>query len=45
MKIETSWVEYASVDGKTVKGYLAKPKQAKKDIPGIIAIHEVVGTE
>lgn len=38
--IETSWVEYASVDGKTVKGYLAQPKQADADIPGIIAIHE-----
>ena len=41
MKVfETSWVEYACVDGKTVKGYFAKPKQADASTPAVIAIHE-----
>ena len=40
MKFETSWVEYASVDGKTVKGYFAKPKKADDNIPAVIAVHE-----
>lgn len=38
--IETAWVEYASVEGKTVKGYSAKPKQVNNSTPAIIAIHE-----
>lgn len=38
--IETTWVEYASAGGKTIQGYLAKPKQADGLTPGIIAIHE-----
>ena len=39
-KFETSWVEYASVDDRIVKGYFAKPKQANANIPAVIAIHE-----
>ncbi len=33
-------VTYATVDGKPVEGYLARPEQAKKGLPGIIVIHE-----
>lgn len=33
-------VEYATVDGQPVIGYLAKPEDAAGGLPGIIAIHE-----
>lgn len=33
-------VQYATVDGKPVRGYLAQPKQAHGRLPGIIVIHE-----
>jgi carboxymethylenebutenolidase len=33
-------VVYATVAGKPVKGFLAKPKNAKGPLPGIIVIHE-----
>ena len=33
-------VVYATVDSKSVHGYLARPAHAKGDLPGIIVIHE-----
>ncbi len=33
-------VVYATVDGKAVNGYLAKPRNAKPGLPGLIVIHE-----
>lgn len=33
-------VVYATVNGKSVHGYLARPAHAKGDLPGIIVIHE-----
>jgi carboxymethylenebutenolidase len=33
-------VVYATVAGKPVKGFLAKPKNAKGPLPGIVVIHE-----
>ncbi len=33
-------VTYARIDGKEVKGYLAAPRGAARDVPGIIVIHE-----
>jgi carboxymethylenebutenolidase len=33
-------VVYATLDGKPVRGYLARPKNAKGTLPGIIVIHE-----
>ncbi len=38
--VESSRVTYATIDGKAVEGYLAKPKQAAAGAPGIIVIHE-----
>ncbi len=40
MAVDTSTVTYATVGGQAVHGFLARPAGAKKDIPGIIAIHE-----
>jgi len=33
-------VEYVTIDGQSVSGYYAYPKEATKPLPGIIAIHE-----
>ncbi|MBM4197289.1 MAG: dienelactone hydrolase family protein [Gammaproteobacteria bacterium] len=33
-------VEYATVDGKPVTGWLARPKDARPGLPGLIVIHE-----
>lgn len=33
-------VEYATVDGETVTGYLVQPENAEEPLPAIIAIHE-----
>ena len=33
-------VRYATVDGKPVRGYLARPREAAAPLPGIIVIHE-----
>jgi carboxymethylenebutenolidase len=33
-------VVYATVDGKPVKGYLARPKSAKGPLPAILVVHE-----
>ncbi len=38
--VDTSTVTYATVGGQAVRGFLARPAGAKKDIPGIVAIHE-----
>ena len=38
--IVTEEVVYATLDGKPVKGYLARPEKAGPDTPGIIVIHE-----
>jgi carboxymethylenebutenolidase len=37
---DTMTVTYAIIDGKPVKGFLARPAGAKKNIPGIVVIHE-----
>ncbi|HYO12003.1 MAG TPA: dienelactone hydrolase family protein [Thermoanaerobaculia bacterium] len=33
-------VTYGTVDGKPVRGYLARPKDAKGTLPGLLVIHE-----
>ncbi len=33
-------VVYATVDGRSVKGYLARPEGGAEDLPGLIVIHE-----
>lgn len=33
-------VTYATINGKDITGYLAKPADSKMDVPGIIVIHE-----
>jgi len=41
--VDGKWVNYAMVDGRTVKGYLAQPQGEMKDsepLPGLIVIHE-----
>lgn len=38
--VSATSVSYARIDGKKVEGYLAVPKDAARDIPGIIVIHE-----
>lgn len=38
--VDTSTVTYATIAGAPVHGFLARPAGGKKDIPGIIAIHE-----
>lgn len=40
LPVESQWVNYAEVDGKPVKGYLAYPKNVSNRMPGIIVIHE-----
>lgn len=39
-EVETETVTYATVDGTEISGYLAKPKGADDDLPGIVVIHE-----
>jgi carboxymethylenebutenolidase len=38
--ITTEHVKYATVNRETVTGYLARPKEAKSPLPGLITIHE-----
>jgi len=38
--VSTENVDYATVAGKAVRGFLARPKDGKKGGPGIIVIHE-----
>lgn len=38
--LSTSQVDYATIDGKTISGYLARPADAPANIPGILLIHE-----
>ncbi|MFB6350711.1 MAG: dienelactone hydrolase family protein, partial [Bradymonadaceae bacterium] len=38
--VTTKTVDYATLDGTTVTGYYAEPKQYEGDLPGIILIHE-----
>ncbi|MEC4803596.1 MAG: dienelactone hydrolase family protein [Jaaginema sp. PMC 1079.18] len=38
--VTATTVEYATVNGETVTGYLAKPENAEEPLPAIIAIHE-----
>lgn len=40
ISVTTQQVNYATVDGKTVKGYLARPKSTSHSLPGIIVINE-----
>lgn len=39
-EVTAETVTYATVDGQEVTGYLANPKGAEGDLPGIIVIHE-----
>ena len=38
--VTASTVTYATVAGKPIEGYLARPKAARRRLPGIIVIHE-----
>jgi carboxymethylenebutenolidase len=38
--VQGSEIVYATVDGKSVHGYLSRPADAKGSLPGIIVIHE-----
>lgn len=38
--VVASEVVYATVDGREVTGYLARPENAEGDLPGILVIHE-----
>jgi carboxymethylenebutenolidase len=38
--VEASDVQYATVDGRPVTGYLARPAAAEGPLPGLIVIHE-----
>src|SRR3954467_3826190 len=38
--VSTEEVTYAEVGGKPARGYLAAPKEAKGNLPGLIVIHE-----
>ncbi len=38
--VEGSRVAYATIDGKAIEGYLAKPKEAAAGAPAVIVIHE-----
>lgn len=38
--VSAETVTYATVAGKPVTGYLARPKDARRNLPGIIVIHE-----
>ena len=38
--VDTQTVAYTTIDGRQVHGFLARPAGAKKDIPGIVVIHE-----
>jgi carboxymethylenebutenolidase len=40
VEVEASDVQYATVDGRPVTGYLARPAAAKGPRPGLIVIHE-----
>lgn len=39
-EVVTENVTYATVNGNEVTGYLAKPKDADDDLPGVVVIHE-----
>jgi carboxymethylenebutenolidase len=39
-EVEASEVQYATVDGRPVRGYLARPAASKGALPGLIVIHE-----
>ena len=39
-EVTTATVTYATVGGKAVKGYLARPKNAARTAPAIIVVHE-----
>jgi carboxymethylenebutenolidase len=39
-EVEASEVQYATVDGRPVRGYLARPAASKGPLPGLIVIHE-----
>jgi carboxymethylenebutenolidase len=38
--VDTQTITYTMIDGKAVRGFLARPAGAKKDIPGIVVVHE-----
>ncbi len=38
--VDTMSVDYATVDGDEITGYLARPQEAEGDLPGVIVIHE-----
>lgn len=39
-EVDTMQVQYATVDGEAITGYLARPQGADGDLPGILVIHE-----
>ncbi|PWB77616.1 MAG: carboxymethylenebutenolidase [Holophagae bacterium] len=39
-EVEASDVQYATIDGRPVTGYLARPTAAEGPLPGLIVIHE-----
>lgn len=38
--IDTQTVTYTTIDGKPVRGFLARPAGGRKDAPGIVVVHE-----
>lgn len=38
--VDAREVTYATIDGREVRGYLAAPRDAAADVPGILVIHE-----
>jgi carboxymethylenebutenolidase len=40
VEVSSMMVEYATVDGQAIQGFLAQPAIADQPLPGIIAIHE-----
>jgi carboxymethylenebutenolidase len=39
-KVKVEEVVYATIEGKPIKGYLARPEKASGPLPGILVIHE-----
>ncbi len=40
VKVASTMVEYATVNGQSVQGFFSQPAESDKPLPGIIAIHE-----
>ncbi|NJK37136.1 MAG: dienelactone hydrolase family protein [Oscillatoriales cyanobacterium RM2_1_1] len=39
-EVQATPVQYGSIDGKSITGYIARPAQATATLPGLIVIHE-----